>query len=283
MLEYFKKSFRRKKARRITKEYPSIINIYHLENDGPIEFANWDNPLAPPVEITQPYVDFFKRFINKGDLSLDIGANIGDTTVPMALACGSEGLTLGFDPNPFVFKILQRNASLNKGKVNIAPIPHAISENEEEFYFISSQASFTNGEISSVKESKHGKYIFPNKIKGVNLINFLETNYNDWLDKLKFIKVDTEGYDKEILKSISPLLSKYKPVIVAESFGKSTKEAKMELFEVIKQHGYDIFYFENFDVNTRTREIKTKEEMTDWKNTIDIYAIPQESDNSQVE
>jgi len=86
MIKYFKESFRRKKARRITREYPAIINTYDLVTDGNIEFANSSNPLMEHIDITQANVDFFRRWIKEGDLVIDIGANIGDTTVPMAIS-----------------------------------------------------------------------------------------------------------------------------------------------------------------------------------------------------
>ena len=274
MINYIKKALRRKKARRVTQIYPFRIDKFNLEREGLIEFANWENPLIEPKDVTQSQVDFFGKFIQKGDFVIDIGANIGDTTVPMALAAGKEGLTLGFDPNPYVFTILEANAKLNKDKANILPVLNAISTKEEEFYFISSEATFANGGISPTKESIHGKYICPDKIKGVNLFDFLKKNHKDRLNKLSFIKIDTEGYDKEILKSIADLILEYKPNIVAESFGKSSNEAKKELFDVISKHGYRLFYFEDFTMEAETQEIKTAQEMTLWKKTMNIYAIP---------
>ena len=274
MFKYFKESFRRKKARRITQEYPAKIDSFNLKEEGKIEFANWDNPLLSPKKVSQEMVDFFKKFIKKGDLVIDIGANIGDTTVPMALAAGSSGITLGFDPNPYVFKILEINASLNKEKQHIVPLLNAISVKDEDFYYVSSEASFSNGAISPTKDSKHGKFIYPNKIKGINLLQFLETNYRDRLNDFSFIKIDTEGYDKEIIKSIHDLIEKYKPTIVAESFGDSTPEEKIELYDVIAQHGYDIFYFEDFDVTAEIIKLQNKHEITNWKKTINVYAVP---------
>ncbi|MGN6264177.1 MAG: FkbM family methyltransferase [Ginsengibacter sp.] len=272
--QYFKESFRRKKARRFTKEYPARIDSFKLKDEGKIDFANWENPLVISKQITQDMVDFFKKFIKKGDLVIDIGANIGDTTVPMALAAGNTGIALGFDPNPYVYKILEINSSLNKEKQHIVPLPYAITVDDEEFYYVSSEASFANGAISSTKESMHGKFIFPDKIKGVNLQSLLEKNYNNKLDSFSFIKIDTEGYDKEIIKSLSGLIQKYKPVIVAESFGKSSPKAKEELYNVIEKHGYEIFYFEDFDVKANIIKIEKSQEMNRWKNTINIYAIP---------
>ena len=274
MLNYFKASFQRKRARRITREYPAKIYSFELKDEGKIEFANWDNPLLSPKVVSQEMVDFFKKFIKKGDLVIDIGANIGDTTVPMALAAGASGITLGFDPNPYVFKILEKNASLNKEKQNIIPRLNAISVKDEEFYYVSSEASFSNGAISTTKESRHGKFIYPDKIKGINLLQFLEKNYKERLTDFSFIKIDTEGYDKEIIKSIYDLIQKYKPTIVAESFGDSSIAEKKELYNVIEQHGYDIFYFEDFDINAKIIKIENSHEITNWKKTINIYAVP---------
>jgi len=273
-LSYFKESLRRRKARRFTQEYPAKIYSFDLKDEGKVDFANWDNPLISPLLINQEMIDFFKKFIKKGDLVIDIGANIGDTTVLMALAAGSSGITLGFEPNPYVYKILEKNASLNKGKQNIVPLPYAITVKEEEFYYISSEASFANGGISPTKNSIHGKFIFPDKIKGVNLQALLEQKYNDKLKNLSFIKIDTEGYDKEIIKSISELIEKYKPAIVAESFKYSTPEEKVELYNVISQHEYEIFYFEDFNINARIIKLEKSNDITNWEKTINIYAVP---------
>ena len=278
MINYLKKSFRRKVARRVTKEYPHKVVRFELEKEGAVEFAIWENPLVEPISISQSDIDFFRQFIKEGDFIIDIGANIGDTTVPMAYAAGKEGMTLGFDPNPYVYKILEVNASLNGDKTNIKPVCSAISTEEEEFYFISSEASFANGGISPTPESIHGKFIYPDKVKGVNLFNYLKENHKDRLDSLSFIKIDTEGYDKEIIRSIGDLIQTYKPVLVAESFGKSSDEAKMELYQLISQHGYTLFYFEDFTQGTRIEEIKSPEQMCDWKNTINIYAIPRDKE-----
>ncbi len=256
-------------------EYPARIDHFHLDGIGDIEFANWTNPLTEKIKIHDGMVNFFKKFIKPGDLAIDIGANVGDTTVPMALSTGREGLTLGFDPNPFVFKILQKNASLNQDKMRLIPVPYAISKQDgEEYFFISSEASFGNGAISPVKDSTHGKFVHPDKVKGVNLHQFLKREYPEWIKKFSFIKIDTEGYDKEILKSISDLIAVCKPVIVAESFGKASDEAKMELFETIARHDYDIFYFADFDINAAIEKVPAKEDMLKWKQTINIYAIP---------
>lgn len=274
MFKYLLESFRRKKARRFTQEYPPKVDQFEIKDIGKVAFANWDNPLVPDIKLSLEMIEFFRQFIKEGDLAIDIGANIGDTTVPMALCAGKTGLSLAFDPNPYVFKILQKNATLNADKVNIVPLPYAISKEEEDFFFISSEASFGNGGISATKASFHGKFVYPEKIKGVNLTNLLKEKYPQWLEKLSFIKIDTEGYDKEIIKSIADLIAAYKPVIIAESFGKAADAAKMELYETIEQHKYEIFYFEDFNINAPIKRLNNKKDMVNWKQTINIYGKP---------
>lgn len=274
MFNYLKKSLSRKKARRITREYPPKMETFDLGRYGSIQFANWDNPLAVQVEISAPMVEFFNQFVKEGDLAIDIGANVGDTTVPMALCTGKSGLSLGFDPNPLVFKILEKNASLNTEKYKLVPHLCAISTKDEEFFFVSSEASFANGAISPTKETKLGKYVQKEKVKGVNLKSFLTNTYPEWIEKLSFIKIDTEGYDKEIIKSISDLIQECKPVIIAESFGKASEDAKLELYDVISKLGYDIFYFEDFDINARVEKLSKSTDILKFKQTINIYATP---------
>ena len=270
-LRYLKSSFARKKARRVFQEYPYEIDKFDLSTEGPIEFANWINPLVERFEMKQSTVNFFKQFIPKGSLAIDIGGNIGDTTVPMALAAGKEGVVLGFDPNPHVFRILQINAGLNKSKTNIVPLNFAITEEDGEFYYASSEASFSNGGISTDKESKHGSFTLQQKINGINLERYLDKNYSHLINKLSFIKIDTEGYDKEIIKSISPLLDRCKPVVVAECFFKLTKEERKKLFDGLAGKGYDLFYFGDFEEGTKVERLATADDMNKWEH-FNFYA-----------
>ncbi len=70
------------------------------------------------------------------------------------------------------------------------------------------------------------------------------------------------------------MIEKYKPIIIAESFGDSSDEDKIELYSVIKQHDYEIFYFEDFDINAKIIKLVNSHEITNWKKTINIYAVP---------
>ena len=272
MFEYFIKSFKRKIARRFTKKYPFRIDTFDLEKYGKVRFANWENPLVQNFTISMNNVSFFEKFLKKGDLAIDIGANIGYTTISMALATGKDGLTIGFDPNPYVFEVLVENAKLNPDKTHILTYNYAITDNDGDFYYNSSEASFNNGGISTEKDNFHGKFALETKIKGVNLESFLESNHADKLNDLKLIKIDTEGYDKEIIRSIATLLAKNKPTVITECFGENSQEEKFEQYELLKSLGYTLYYFSDFVANAEIVRIDKKEDMLKWKH-FDLYGV----------
>lgn len=272
MLKYIIHSLRRKRARRITRKYPTNIETFNIDGFGPVYFANWENPLVERKVISSVNVNFFKKFLRTGDLAIDIGGNIGHMTIPMALAVGKTGKILSFDPNPYVYEILSQNALLNPDHTNIETFNFAISEEEEEFYYNSSEASFNNGGISKEPNNRHGKFALETKIKGVNLEKFLEENHALELTQLKLIKIDTEGYDKEIIRSIQNVLNKYHPVVITECFKKNTPEQRFEHYQLLEQCGYTMYYFSDFDEAAEIEPIKSKEDMLKWKH-FDFYAI----------
>jgi FkbM family methyltransferase len=274
MLNYLKESFARKKARRITSKYGHETSTFQLADDGLVEFANWKNPLVEPKIITQGEINFFRRFVPRGSFCIDIGANIGDTTVPMALAAGKEGVTLGFEPNPMTHEILVANAQLNSRTTNIVPLPYAITMEDGEFFYSSSEASFGNGGVStSVEEAKkHGNFQLQQKITGINLLTFLNDRYKDQLPRLSLIKIDVEGHDQEVIESISPLISQYKPVLIAECFSESRLDERTELYNTVADLGYTLYYFEDFEESTNVIPL-SPQDMNRWKN-FNFYAVP---------
>ncbi len=275
MFAYIKKKLERRKIKRTRAVFGFEYRMFNLQDYGEIKFAQWKNPFDYVVPFTNELMQFYHTFIKKGDLVIDIGANTGDTTVPLALAAGKEGMVLGFDPNPLVFNILQENSKLNTDKCRIVPVQAAITEEEGEFFYNSSEATFSNGGISSTQKSKHGKYALENKIKGIKLIKYLEENHKEMMPKLSFIKIDTEGYDKDIIRSISDLIEKYKPCIITECFKQLTKAERSEFFDLIALKGYNLYHLEGFYQKPLIGQQIQKADMTKWKH-FDILAVPTE-------
>ncbi|GMH49422.1 hypothetical protein TrRE_jg7343 [Triparma retinervis] len=59
-------------------------------------------------------VAMFRRIVKEGDVVLDVGANIGAFTVPLAKMAGPRGAVVAFEPQRQVFQLLNANIALNE-------------------------------------------------------------------------------------------------------------------------------------------------------------------------
>jgi len=244
MLHYLARLLGRPKKAFTEYEFREVD--FTLKDDGMVRYAQWLHPGEFGNEVRQEHVDFFRRYINRGDFVIDIGANEGDTTVPMALAAGKEGLTLGLEPNPHVFRVLEANAALNLDKTRIIPLNFAATAEDGEFTFGSGDPSYGNGGIVGFTHNTRRNTRYTFSVRGRHLTRYLTAHYADALPKLTFIKIDTEGYDKEIVKAIADLIATHRPTLVVECFGPSLPEEKLELYDVIARHRYSLFWLDDF-------------------------------------
>ena len=65
--------------------------------------------------------EFLYSLIKKDAVVLDIGANIGETTLHFA-RLASNGIVFGFEPVPYVFDFFQNNVRLNNKKIDLIKI-----------------------------------------------------------------------------------------------------------------------------------------------------------------
>ena len=157
MLNFIKKKIEKMKSKRSLNEYGFQVKSFDLIDDGKVDYAQWLHPYEQPRVISQSNVNFYKNYAKPGSLVIDIGAHTGDTTVPMSVAVGKNGTVLALEPNPYVYKILLKNAELNKDKTKIIPLNFAATDSDGEFEFNYSDASFCNGGFfQKIQNQNHG-------------------------------------------------------------------------------------------------------------------------------
>jgi FkbM family methyltransferase len=264
MINYIRRKIQKIKQKRTFQEYGFEIKKFEIEGIGVVEYAQWLHPFEQSKTITNSNVNFYRNLAKPGAMIIDIGAHTGDTTVPMALAVGKEGLVLALEPNKYVFKILDKNASLNPARTNIQPRCFAATKDEGEFVFNYSDASFNNGGFLSEIHKKNHHHDFTLKVQGKNLEKYLHENFSAQLPALELIKVDAEGYDKEILKTIPGILKQFKPNLMIECYKRLDENERNELFDVVDNFGYNLYYLENFEA-TGNKVLLQKKDMMDRK------------------
>ena len=273
MLAFIKRKLEKRRLKNTFQEYGYELKKFELEGIGTVEYAQWQHPFEGEKSITLDNVAFYRTLTRPGGLIIDIGAHTGDTTVPMALAVGPEGAVLALEPNRYVYKILQKNAALNDQLTHIIPLPYAATEKAGKFEFNYSDASFCNGGFLSQIENSRHHHNYTLEVEGIELENFLMEHHADLLDQLQLIKVDAEGYDKEILKTIPGLIKKYRPAIMAECYKRLNQQEREELFDVITQFNYQLFYIEDFEAGSQKVALKRDDMMQ--REHFEMLALPE--------
>jgi FkbM family methyltransferase len=262
-------------AKREVPEYGFEIDKFNLKDFGEVEFAQWLHPKEKRKILEDELLENLSKYIKTTDFVIDIGAHGGDTVIPYALLAGVEGKVLALEPNPYVYKILEENAKLNAGKVSIDLEMIAATEDDGEFVFLYSDEAFCNGgNLDSIENKTHG-HRYELKIQGKNLSNLLRSQYKDRLDKLSFVKTDTEGYDKEVLESIQDILRDFRPVVLAEVLKRLNLDERLRMYNLMRSLDYNVY---KTDAWSLEKEVELNEDnLMEWLH-YDILCIPKEQD-----
>lgn len=245
---------------------------FQLERDGAISFERWLHPKDRFVPFRQSYIDRLRNYIQPGDAVLDIGAHCGDFTVPLALAAGPEGIVFAWEPNPYVYEVLAKNASLNLHATRIVPVQAAAAPEDCQLLFHYSDPGFSNGgNLAGISRWTHG-HAFELQVPALRVESWLEREYPEWTGKIRFVKVDTEGFDLEVLRSLETTLMRQRPTIHVEFYKHLSTDRRKMLWAYLTRLGYTVYTTDpvhNIDPHQRIEEA----DVTRWDH-FDAIAIP---------
>jgi FkbM family methyltransferase len=254
------------------KTYAYEIVSFELPKDGHIRYAQWLHPGETAKLVRQEAVDELLRYIAPGDVALDIGAHTGDTALPMALAAGREGCVLALEPNRYVFQVLEKNAELNSTKATIVPLMIAATPEPGDFYFEYSDAGFCNGGLhEGISKWRHG-HAFKLKVRGEHVQSYIAEHFPALASRIRFLKVDAEGYDYHVLASLRDMISTQKPFIKAEVFKLLRLAQRERLYDLLVELGYDVFLVEGED---RYQGARLDRDALMTLRHYDVFCVPQ--------
>src|SRR4051812_8962914 len=87
--------------------------------------------LALYGEYSEYEVEVFKKCLRPGGVALELGANIGSLTVPMAKIVGETGKVYAFEPGFDTIRLLRKNVEQNGLSDIVEIIPMAASDKSE--------------------------------------------------------------------------------------------------------------------------------------------------------
>jgi FkbM family methyltransferase len=166
-------------------------------------------------------VKFLESIAEEGMNVIDIGANIGITSVAVAKKIGRRGRLYSFEPVPEYFDILKKNISLNRLE-NVEAYELAVTNRAGKVNFyqkrLSSGIVFEEGaEKFEVSTTNVDKFIIEEKIEKIDLIN-----------------MDCEGSELLVFKGAKKTLCKNKVKIFCEVHHDFLKELHQSVEDIVE-------------------------------------------------
>lgn len=220
---------------------------YSLETDDPVFFkVKKDCTFFPSDKVVardwaragnyeDGIIQWAKTLFDPSKIFLDIGAHVGTYSLGIAPACAGVH---SFECCPRTFNFLCANIALRQLDYNITPHRTALGncKGTTDYYL---RAPLDGGGNSCLDLSSSG---FEKKILPITTLD----SFN--LDNIGLIKIDVEGFEKNVLEGAQETLrrSNY-PLILFEAWRESrdneglpATRLKKELFEYIASIGYRI-------------------------------------------
>lgn len=177
-----------------------------------------------------------QQLVKEGDTVIDIGANLGYYTRPLADIVGAAGEVYAVEPVPVIFSVLKRNVG---GRKNVALLNYALGSEERTIemandsvaaagYFGTGRNFVSDGELSgdAIRFSAQ-------MVRGSRLFADLK--------RIDFIKCDIEGYERVVIPELQPLIERHHPTVLIETDG----ETRQEIIKMFTQMGYRAYMLEN--------------------------------------
>jgi FkbM family methyltransferase len=216
-------------------------------------------------------LDITNFFISEieNPLILDIGANLGAYSIPLAKSLQNKGgKIIAFEPQRIVFYQLCANVILNRLE-NYYAINSAVgkSNGEIEMPEIDYENNANIGAFSIEKKYREFQGVegsmkkFNTKVPLINLDSF------DIEKSPALIKIDVEGYEANVLKGMKKILN-YKPTIFFECIEKNS--AKL-VEEILFSYGYN--FYEIDDLTEKITKVKKLEPQFDDDNKLVMHKL----------
>lgn len=181
-----------------------------------------------------------KKEVKKGDVVLDIGANIGYYTLIFADLVGETGKVYAFEPDPTNFEILVKNIEVN-GFKNIIPVNKAVTNTPGIISFYINKRNTGDNRIVDFEGS--GKKI---EVESVALDDY----FSDYKGSVNFIKMDIQGAEGLALDGMKKLIERNRKIKIISEFwpiemGKNAVKS-IYLLKYFKENDFDFYeVFEN--------------------------------------
>lgn len=182
-----------------------------------------------------------RRHLRTGDIAIDVGANIGSHTLPLARYVGSNGRVFAFEPTAFAHRKLLENVALNPllaARITVEQI--MLVDSSERALAPQLYSSWPLATTAPVHAKHLGRLMDTEGARAVSLDEYLESAR---VQSVALIKVDVDGHECSVLRGALGAIARFRPVIVMEIAPYVLGEAGHDLgdlVEIVASLGYEL-------------------------------------------
>jgi FkbM family methyltransferase len=183
----------------------------------------------------------YRALVRPNQTVLDIGANIGAHTLPLAQLVGEKGRVIAFEPTAFAFRKCAANLALNpdlRSRVSLQQMMLVASPDEPLPAAIFSSWPLVEGH--ALHERHKGQLM---DTRGARLATLDQVVDELKLSAVHFIKLDVDGFEYPVLAGGRKMLQKFRPSIALELAPYTHTEHGYTLEEItalLSETGYEL-------------------------------------------
>jgi len=178
------------------------------------------------------------RELKEGMTCLEVGGNLGYYATLESKIVGDKGKIIAIEPSPRNFSYLKHNLE-QQNRSNYEVYNFACGNQEGEVKFLVSDKSNRCMVIKDGDEIPSDLEVIKIPIKKLDI--FLKEK---GIEKIDFIRMDVEGYERNILEGAMKLLTKFKPLMLVEVHKMIMgDDLTKKFFNELKTYGYEKGYF----------------------------------------
>ncbi len=182
-------------------------------------------------EYCEHEADLYRQLLRPGDTVVEVGANIGALTVPLARAVGPRGSVIALEPQRVVFQMLCGSAALNELR-NVHAYHLAVGSRnggtEVPMANYDAPGNFGAIALGTDQDWRRSGETMTEPVSIVTLDYFLKDN-----KAARLLKIDCEGMETEVLDGASQFIFRHRPIIYAENDRRDGAEELVRLLRLL--------------------------------------------------
>jgi len=160
---------------------------------------------------------FLSRLVRAGDVVIDIGANLGYYTLPLAGLVGREGRVIAVEPVALYRRVLEDRT---RRLPQVTALPFALGASDGEMVRLGVPADAAPYRHGLTRVADDGEFEAEMRRGSVLFADLARVDY---------VKCDVEGYEVEVLPEMIGVIGRHRPILQVETAG-ANRERLVDLF-----------------------------------------------------